>query len=49
MRRLAIALHRIKSYDGKMVIFEYHDKTEGKNKRRRIYSEINQANTGETV
>ena len=36
MRRPAIALHRIKSYDGEIVVFEYHDKTEGKMKEERI-------------
>ena len=36
IRRPAIAIHRIKEYDGKYVVFSYVDKTDGKEKTERI-------------
>jgi len=36
MRRPAIALHRIKDYDGETVTFEYQDKTDQKKKEEKI-------------
>jgi len=36
MRRPAIALHRIKNYDGETVTFQYYDKTEKKDKEETI-------------
>ncbi|MEK0317426.1 IS91 family transposase [Cohnella sp. 56] len=36
IRRSAIAVHRIKEYDGEYVEFSYHDKTSGEEKNERI-------------
>lgn len=36
MRRPAIAIHRIKEYDGEYVVFSYVDKTDGEEKLERI-------------
>ena len=36
IRRPAIAIHRIKEYDGQFVVFSYVDKTDGKEKTERI-------------
>lgn len=39
IRRPAIAVNRIKSYDGEQVVFKYHDKTEGKEKEEQVSAE----------
>jgi hypothetical protein len=36
IRRPAIAVHRIKEYDGEYVVFSYHDKTSGEEKLERV-------------
>nr|WP_246294586.1 transposase [Paenibacillus planticolens] len=36
MKRPAIALKRIKSYDGEYVVFSYHDKTSGEEKTEKV-------------
>ena len=36
IRRPAIAVNRIKAYDGQMVTFRYHDKTDGVDKRETL-------------
>jgi hypothetical protein len=36
IRRPAIALHRIKEYDGQYVVFSYHDKTDGAEKTEKV-------------
>jgi hypothetical protein len=36
MKRPAIALKRIQSYDGEYVVFSYHDKTSGEEKTEKV-------------
>jgi hypothetical protein len=36
IRRPAIAMHRIKMYDGEFVVFSYHDKTSGEEKVEKV-------------
>jgi hypothetical protein len=36
MRRPAIAIHRIKEYDGEFVVFSYRDKTDGQEKTEKV-------------
>lgn len=40
IRRPAIAVHRIKEYDGAYVVFSYHDKTSGQEKTERVTVEV---------